>query len=91
MFVDLLGEMLLNSDMPEERKTGLRVLMAVKRANESLSKKVKKLCNPKQEHTEALHAKQKEALEMLEKINAMVDGFDETVTPENKDTNEIKE
>lgn len=91
MFIDMLGDMLLNSSMPEERKTGLRVLMAMKRAKDNLAKKVERLCNPEQDHTEELCAKQKEALELLEKINAMVDGFDETVTLVNKDTNEIKE
>ena len=91
MFIDMLGDMLLNSSMPEERKTGLRVLMAMKRAKDNLAKKVERLCNPEQDHTEELCAKQKEALELLEKINAMVDGFDETVTLVNKDTNETNE
>ena len=91
MFIDMLGGMLLNSDMPEERKTGLRVLMAMKRAKDNLANKIEKLCNPSEEHTEELHAKQLEALELLEKINALVDGFDETVTLVNKDTNETNE
>ena len=91
MFIDMLGEMLLNSAIPEDRKTGLRVLVSMKRAKDNLAKKVERLCNPEQDHTEELYAKQKEALELLEKINAMIDGFDETVTPVNKDTNEIKE
>lgn len=91
LFVDMIGEALLNSGMPEERKMGLRVLMSTKRVKEALAKKIEKLCNPEQSYTEELYAKQKEALELLEKINAMVDGFDETVSVVNKDTNEIKE
>ena len=81
MLVDLLGEAMLNSDMPEEQKMGVRVMLEMKKVKEGLAKKLEALCSPEQELTAELYAKRKEALELLQRINAEVEGFDPTVAP----------
>lgn len=84
MFLDIIGEAMLNSDMPEEEKISIRVLLEAKKLKDALGKKLEVLCNPEQEHTDELYAKHKEALELLQRINAEFEGFDPTVPPEQK-------
>ena len=81
MFIDMLGEAMLNSDMPEEKKIGVRVLLEMKKVKDKLADKLEVLCDPEQAETEELYAKRKEALELLQKIHTEVEGFDPTVAP----------
>lgn len=81
MFIDMLGEAMLNSDMPEEKKIGVRVLLEMKKIKDKLANKLEVLCDPEQAETEELYAKRKEALELLQKIHTEVEGFDPTVAP----------
>ena len=81
MFIDMLGEAMLNSNMPEEQKISVRVMLEMKKAKDGLADKLEALCDPEQSYTDELYAKRKEALELLQKINAEIEGFDPTVTP----------
>lgn len=81
MFIDMLGEAMLNSDMPEEKKIGVRVLLEMKKVKDKLANKLEVLCDPEQAETAELYEKRKEALELLQKIHAEVESFDPTVAP----------
>ena len=81
MFIDMLGEAMLNSDMPEEKKISIRVLLEMKKLKDRMADKLEVLCDPEQSYTPELYAKHKEALELLQRINAEIEGFDPTVAP----------
>lgn len=90
MLIDILGGVLLNSRMPEEKKVEVRIIMTVTRLQDLIRDKVDKLCPANGELGSELYAKQKKALALLENMYGMLNCFDETVT-ENKTTNKIKE
>ena len=81
MFIDMLGEAMLNSDMPEEKKISIRVLLEMKKLKDRMADKLEVLYDPEQSYTPELYAKHKEALELLQRINAEIEGFDPTVAP----------
>lgn len=79
MFIDMLGGAMLNSDMPEEKKTTIRVLLEMKKLKDRMIDKLEVLCDPEQSCTPDLYAKRKEALKLLQRFNAEVEGFDSTL------------
>lgn len=81
MFIDMLGEAMLNSDMPEEKKISIRVLLEMKKLKDRMANKLEVLCDPEQAETAELYEKRKEALELLQKIHAEVESFDPNVAP----------
>lgn len=83
MFIDMLGEAMLNSNMPEEKKISVRILLEMKKVKDTMCHKLDELCNPDQNQTEELYAKCKEALALLQSINAELDHFDPTTPPPN--------
>lgn len=78
MFIDLVGDVMLNSKMPEEKKINIRVLLQAKQVKDKLSAKLEELCNPENNDLD-LYAKRKEALQLLQKINAELDSFNPTI------------
>lgn len=78
MFIDLVGDAMLNSNMPEEQKINIRVLLQAKQVKDKLGAKLEKLCDPKSNNLD-LYAKRKEALQLLQKINAELDSFNPVI------------
>ena len=90
MLIDILGKAMLDSDMPEEKKIGIRIMLEIKRTSVLTTEKFDEILKSKS-YTEELHAKRREVLELLQRINAEIENFDTTINSVNKDTNEIKE
>ena len=90
MLIDILGEAMLESDMPEEKKISVRIILEIKRNSMLTTEKFDEILKT-HVYTEELYAKRKEVLELLQRINAEIENFDTTITPVNKDTNEFKE
>lgn len=62
MLIDILGGVLLNSRMPEEKKIEVRIIMTAKRIQDLMGDKVDKLCHADGESNPELYAKQKKPL-----------------------------
>ena len=79
MLIDILGQAMLESDMPEEKKICIRIMLEIKRTSVLSTEKFDEILKSKS-YTPELHEKRKEALALLQKVNAELEGFDSTVS-----------
>lgn len=79
MLIDILGQAMLESDMPEEKKICIRIMLEIKRTSVLSTEKFDEILKS-ESYTPELHEKRKEALALLQKVNAELEGFDSTVS-----------
>ena len=89
MLIDILGQAMLESDMPEEKKICIRIMLEIKRTSVLSTEKFDEILKSKSD-TPELHEKRKEALALLQKVNAELEGFDSTVSTAAPPRTELK-
>lgn len=80
MMIDMLGSMMLESDIPESKKIEIRIALETKKLTDKINKAFLSYAMPvrDEEKTEALFPLRKEAYEYLQLVSAGIDTFLET-------------
>ncbi len=73
MMIDMLGEAMLQSNMPEEQKLPIRVLLSVKKLKEKLDSIIEPICDPEIETTEEVTQARQVALALLDSLTTQLD------------------
>lgn len=74
--IDLIGKMMLQSNLPEQKKIELRIMLETKKLTDKITESFLAFAQPTtDDKTEALYPVRKEVYEYLQYVNVGIDSF----------------